>query len=115
MDAAFDTVGGDALKASANLLAPEGRLVSIADPDVFDYGGRYYFVRPDAADLLRLSGLAEEGVVSVHVSETFPLERAADAHRLNQEGRTRGKIVVTVDWETEEEPVAPEGLWQGAQ
>lgn len=112
VEAAFDTVGGGALKASADLLAPEGRLVSIADPDVFDYGGRYYFVRPDATDLLRLSELAEEGVVTVHVSETFPLERTADAHRLNQEGRTRGKIVVTVDWETEEEPVAPEGLWQ---
>ncbi|MEU8753069.1 NADP-dependent oxidoreductase [Streptomyces chartreusis] len=111
VNVAFDTVGGDALKASANLLAPEGRLVSIADPDVVDYGGRYYFVRPDAGDLLRLSELAEQGVVSVHVSETFPLERAADAHRLNQEGRTRGKIVVTVDWDTEEAS-APDGLWQ---
>ncbi|RSN98358.1 alcohol dehydrogenase [Streptomyces sp. WAC 05379] len=111
VNVAFDTVGGDALKASANLLAPEGRLASIADPDVVDYGGRYYFVRPDAGDLLRLSELAEQGVVSVHVSETFPLERAADAHRLNQEGRTRGKIVVTVDWDTEEAS-APDGLWQ---
>ncbi|WP_435284438.1 NADP-dependent oxidoreductase [Streptomyces koelreuteriae] len=101
VDAVFDTIGGDALKASANLLAPEGRLVSIADGDVVNYGGRYYFVRPDAEDLQRLSDLAEQGVVSVHVSETFPLERAADAHLLNQEGRTRGKIVVTVDWETE--------------
>ncbi|MFE7443100.1 NADP-dependent oxidoreductase [Streptomyces chartreusis] len=111
VNVAFDTVGGDALKASANLLAPEGRLASIADPDVVDYGGRYYFVRPDAGDLLRLSELAEQGVVNVHVSETFPLERAADAHRLNQEGRTRGKIVVTVDWDTEE-ATAPDGLWQ---
>ncbi|NUO44990.1 MAG: NADP-dependent oxidoreductase [Streptomyces sp.] len=114
VDAALDTVGGEALKASANLLAPEGRLVSIADPDVYDYGGRYYFVRPDTEDLLRLSELAEEGVVSVHVSETFPLEQAADAHRLNQEGRTRGKIVVTVDWAAEE-AAAPEGLWQGSE
>ncbi|EFL31057.1 alcohol dehydrogenase GroES domain-containing protein [Streptomyces viridochromogenes DSM 40736] len=101
VDALFDTVGGDTLKVSANLLAPEGRLASIADPDVVNYGGRYYFVRPDAEDLQRLSDLAEQGVLSVHVSETFPLERAADAHRLNQKGRTRGKIVVTVDWETE--------------
>ncbi|WP_328870244.1 NADP-dependent oxidoreductase [Streptomyces sp. NBC_00287] len=102
VDAVLDTVGGEALKASANVLSPEGRLVSIADPEVFDYGGRYYFVRPDAEDLLRLTELAEQGVVSVHVSETFPLERAADAYRLNEEGRTRGKIVVTVDWEKEE-------------
>ncbi|MFF9032337.1 NADP-dependent oxidoreductase [Streptomyces iakyrus] len=103
VDAVFDTVGGDALKVSANLLAPEGRMVSIADNDVVDYGGRYYFVRPDPQDLQRLADLAEQGVVSVHVDATFPLERAADAHRLNQEGRTRGKIVVTVDWETDGE------------
>ncbi|MFF5186937.1 NADP-dependent oxidoreductase [Streptomyces sp. NPDC000345] len=104
VDAVFDTVGGETLKVSAQLLAPEGRLVSIADPDVVGYGGRYSFVRPDADDLTRLAELAEQGVVSVHVSETFPLDRAADAYRLNQEGRTRGKIVMTVDWETENPP-----------
>ncbi|MET7654382.1 MULTISPECIES: NADP-dependent oxidoreductase [unclassified Streptomyces] len=103
VDAAFDTVGGETLKVSANLLAPEGRLVSIADGDVVGYGGRYYWARPDADDLTRLSELAEQGVVAVHVSETFPLERAADAHRLNERGSTRGKIVVTVDW-TDESP-----------
>ncbi|MFD7703009.1 NADP-dependent oxidoreductase [Streptomyces caelestis] len=96
VDAVFDTVGGDALKASANLLAPEGRLASITDPEVVGYGGRYWFVRPDPQDLQHLSDLADQGTVTVHVSETFPLERAADAHRLSQEGRTRGKIVVTM-------------------
>ncbi|MGW4440887.1 NADP-dependent oxidoreductase [Streptomyces sp. NPDC004596] len=98
VDAALDTIGGQTMKTSADLLTPEGRLVSIADPEVVSYGGLYYFVRPDTGDLTRLSELAEEGVVSVHVSQTFPLERAAEAQRLNQEGRTRGKIVVKVDW-----------------
>ncbi|WP_369245451.1 NADP-dependent oxidoreductase [Streptomyces sp. R41] len=98
VDAAFDTIGGDTMRMSADLLAPEGRLASIADPDVVGFGGRYYFVRPDPYDLQSLCDLAEQGVVSVHVSETFPLERAADAHRLSAEGRTQGKIVVTVDW-----------------
>ncbi|MGW0138697.1 NADP-dependent oxidoreductase [Streptomyces calvus] len=97
VDAVFDVVGGDALKASANLLAPDGRLASIVDPAVVDYGGRYWFVRPDPQDLRRLSELAEAGTVSVHVAETFPLSRAAEAHRLSEQGRTRGKIVVTVD------------------
>ncbi|MEU3662966.1 NADP-dependent oxidoreductase [Streptomyces sp. NPDC032940] len=101
VDAVFDTVGGETLRVSADLLGAGGRLVSIADPDVVDYGGRYLFVRPDAEDLLRLTELAEQGVVGVHVSETFPLERAAQAHRRSEEGRTRGKIVVTVDWEAE--------------
>ncbi|MFE2986586.1 NADP-dependent oxidoreductase [Streptomyces sp. NPDC059262] len=96
VDAVFDTVGGEALKVSADLLAPGGRLASIADASVVDLGGHYVFVRPDAADLTRLADLAEQDVVTVHVDETFPLERAADAQRLSAEGRTRGKIVVTV-------------------
>ncbi|MEU3195169.1 NADP-dependent oxidoreductase [Streptomyces sp. NPDC006996] len=96
VDAVFDTVGGDALRASANLLAPDGRLASITDPEVVDLGGHYWFVRPDPQDLSHLSDLADQGALTIHVSETFPLSRAAEAHRLNQEGRTRGKIVVTL-------------------
>ncbi|GGU62435.1 MULTISPECIES: NADP-dependent oxidoreductase [Streptomyces] len=98
-DAAFDTVGGEALRVSAETLAGGGRLASIADSEVFSYGGRYAFVRPDAADLAQLAELAEQGIVTVHVDRVFPLEQAAEAYRLNQEGRTRGKIVVTVDWD----------------
>ncbi|MGC4950497.1 NADP-dependent oxidoreductase [Streptomyces sp. DT224] len=103
IDAAFDTVGGDALRASAETLAPEGRLASIVDTEVFSYGGRYAFVRPDADDLAHLAELAEQGIVTVHVDRVFPLAETAAAQRLNAEGRTRGKIVVTVDWD------APQG------
>ncbi|MFB8772652.1 NADP-dependent oxidoreductase [Streptomyces broussonetiae] len=99
VDAAFDTIGGETTKVSANLLAPEGRLISVADPEVVDYGGRYHFVRPDAGDLLHLTELAEQGAISVHVDRTYPLEQAAEAHRHSQEGRTRGKLVVTVAWD----------------
>ncbi|MYX12757.1 zinc-binding dehydrogenase [Streptomyces sp. SID8374] len=99
-DAAFDTVGGEALRVSAETLAEGGRLASIADNEVFSYGGRYAFVRPDAADLVQLAELAEQGIVTVHVDRVFPLEQAAEAYRLNQEGRTRGKIVVRVDWDS---------------
>ncbi|WP_236239239.1 NADP-dependent oxidoreductase [Streptomyces sp. CC228A] len=97
VQAAFDTLGGQSLKDSANVLAPEGRLASIADGDVVGLGGRYVFVRPDAEDLAALAALAEEGVLSVHVARTFPLEEAADAQRANQEGGLQGKVVVTVD------------------
>ncbi|MBV2356182.1 NADP-dependent oxidoreductase [Streptomyces sp. J2-1] len=102
VDAVFDTVGGDTLRASAGLLAGDGRLASVADRDVVDLGGTYCFVRPDTGDLTRLADLAEQGVLTVHVTDTFPLHRTADAHRLSERGHTRGKIVVTVDWETEE-------------
>ncbi|MCI3929588.1 NADP-dependent oxidoreductase [Streptomyces sp. AN091965] len=101
VDAAFDTIGGDTLRVSAELLAPGGRLASVADGSVIGLGGRYCFVRPDADDLRHLTELAEQDVLTVHVDATFPLERAADAHRLSEQGRTRGKIVVTVDWAAE--------------
>ncbi|MGW7366599.1 NADP-dependent oxidoreductase [Streptomyces sp. NPDC054841] len=99
VDAVFDTIGGETLTVSAELLAKGGRLASISDAAVTTLGGRYVFVRPNTADLYRLSELAEEEVISVHVARSFPLEKAADAHRLSQEGHARGKIVVTVDWE----------------
>jgi NADPH:quinone reductase-like Zn-dependent oxidoreductase len=96
VDAVLDLIGGDALKISPELLAEGGRLASVADGAVLALGGRYVFVRPDAGDLEALTALAERGQLRVDVAAAFPLERAADAQRLNQEGHTRGKVVVTV-------------------
>ncbi|MFD8871230.1 NADP-dependent oxidoreductase [Streptomyces sp. NPDC059590] len=96
VDAVFDTVGGDALTDSVPLLSGGGRLASITDQAVLALGGRYVFVRPDANDLQDLTDIAERGALGVEVSAVFPLKNTADAHRLNEEGHTRGKIVVTV-------------------
>ncbi|MGW0122218.1 NADP-dependent oxidoreductase [Streptomyces sp. NPDC003327] len=96
LDAVLDTIGGPYLQISARLLAPGGRLASIADGEVLALGGRYFWVRPDAADLAALADLADEGVLTVRVARTFPLERAADAQRANAEGGLNGKVVVTV-------------------
>ncbi|MEV4439352.1 NADP-dependent oxidoreductase [Streptomyces sp. NPDC049577] len=92
----LDLVGGGAVKTSPDLAAPGARLVSIADPEVAALGGRLLWVRPDAADLTALGHLAEQGVLTVEIAEVFPLERTADAHRLSEQGHTRGKIVVRV-------------------
>jgi NADPH:quinone reductase-like Zn-dependent oxidoreductase len=49
-------------------------------------------VEPDRGGL---EGLVAAGV-RPHVEATFPLEDAARAHELGEQGRTRGKIVLTV-------------------
>jgi len=49
-----------------------------------------------AADLERLSGLIEDGKVVPSVDRSYPLEEAPDAMRLLEEGRVRGKVVITV-------------------
>ena len=104
VDAALDTIGGFYLKLTPELLAPEGRLASVADGEVIGLGGRYYWVRPDAEDLTALARLAEEGALTVRVARTYPLEETAQAQRAHAEGGLNGKVVVTVPWTDPGEP-----------
>jgi NADPH2:quinone reductase len=43
------------------------------------------------------AALVEAGQLRVHVSHRFPLELAAEAHRLIEAGHTTGKIVLTMN------------------
>jgi NADPH:quinone reductase-like Zn-dependent oxidoreductase len=98
VDAALDFVGGLALAQSAALVRDPARHVSIVDANgVLGQGGRYVFVKPDAARLAWLGELAAAGQLRVEVQQAFPLERAAEAHRLVQGGHVRGKVVLTLE------------------
>ena len=46
--------------------------------------------------LERCTKLIEAGELKVHVDRTLPLESAAEAHALVANGKTKGKIVLTV-------------------
>ncbi|MDI3404787.1 NADP-dependent oxidoreductase [Streptomyces cavernicola] len=102
VDAVLDFVGGGVAEVSVPLLkqAPQGersaRLASIADGEVLGVGGHLVWVRPDSEGLAELAGLADAGKLRVHVDHALPLESAGEAWRLSQEGRTRGKIVLTL-------------------
>jgi NADPH:quinone reductase-like Zn-dependent oxidoreductase len=48
----------------------------------------------DTAALDRLRQMAEVGVLTLRVAETFPPERAADAHRRLEAGGVRGRLVI---------------------
>ncbi|MEU4352324.1 NADP-dependent oxidoreductase [Streptomyces sp. NPDC023838] len=96
VDAALDFVGGGVVDLSQALLKQRERIVSIADQTAVEKGGHSLWVRPVSEDLTELARLADAGKLKVNVERTFPLAEAADAWRLNQEGRTRGKIVLTV-------------------
>jgi NADPH2:quinone reductase len=47
--------------------------------------------------LRRGTELFEARELRIHVDKTFPLERAAEAHALVASGKTKGKVVLTVD------------------
>jgi NADPH2:quinone reductase len=97
IDVAFDLYGDERL---GNAVRDGGRLVSIASPP--SYGERgvvpsYMFVRPDGEQLEELAALADEGRLLVDVAEVLPLEDAARAHELSEDGHVRGKLVLRVD------------------
>ncbi|MCA5893737.1 NADP-dependent oxidoreductase [Isoptericola sp. NEAU-Y5] len=97
VDVALDYVGGDAVAVSAAVLADGGTIASVVDAAARDdHGGQYVWVRPSVPDLEALAALIDAGKVTVEVAEVFDLADAAEAHRANESGHTRGKIVVRV-------------------
>jgi NADPH:quinone reductase-like Zn-dependent oxidoreductase len=100
VDTVFDIVGGDGQADARAAMREGGRIVSIVDPDPAHgdpVQGLYVFVQPDGAGLRELARRFDAGELRVEIQETFPLERAADAHRLLQEGHARGKLVIEVE------------------
>jgi NADPH:quinone reductase-like Zn-dependent oxidoreductase len=97
VDAVLDLVGGDALKDAPLQVKDTSRVASVIEADtVLELGGRYVFVRPERDHLDALARLVDDGALRVQIAERFPLEQIAEAHRLSEQGHTRGKIVVTI-------------------
>lgn len=95
VDVVADLVGGDALAVSDALLAPGGRVGSIADGQgALERGGAYVFVRPSPAELTELAMLIDAGQVRVDIAATYPLDQAKEAYQRLRDGHVRGKIVL---------------------
>ncbi|WP_051899131.1 NADP-dependent oxidoreductase [Sciscionella sediminilitoris] len=98
IDAALDFYGGDAVAVSQQVLKDPARVASVVDFTAPEQGGHLVWARANAEELTELTGLAESGKLSVTVNRSFPLEQAAEAWRaIQEEGRTRGRIVLDVD------------------
>ncbi|MEU2788713.1 NADP-dependent oxidoreductase [Streptomyces sp. NPDC007100] len=105
VDVVLDTIGGDTVERSLGVLRPGGHLVTAVAEDDPALIARYeaaglrfsgIAVDPDPVALRGLVELVEQGRLRVHVQETFPFERIADAHRQLDSGHLRGKLVLTV-------------------
>nr|WP_028922825.1 NADP-dependent oxidoreductase [Pseudonocardia acaciae] len=104
VDVVLDLAGGEVATRSLDALRPNGLLVSVARPadDTFaraaDRGLRTarVLVEPDGHGLEKLAELVQAKRLRPLVDRTFPLDQAAEAHRLSETGHTFGKIVLTV-------------------
>jgi len=103
VDVVFDLVGGAYGERSARVLKSGGLLVGavgmylgITPEQVAEAGVRLAVVsvRPSASDLRELAKLVEAGQLTVHVEHAVPLDEAAKAHELAEDGHVTGKIVL---------------------
>jgi NADPH:quinone reductase-like Zn-dependent oxidoreductase len=100
VDVVLDTQGRAIQERSFAVLKPGSVLVSITDaPDetlAQTYGVKTARIRvhPSGVQLAEIAQLFASGKLHVEIARTFPLSAAADAHRLGEEGHTRGKIVL---------------------
>jgi len=104
VDVVLELVGGDYGTRSIDVLRPGGLLVTAVERTNAELAARTaaagrrfagVTVEPDGAGLEHLAQLVDSGRLRVHVEHAVPLEEAAKAHALLDQG-VPGKIVLTL-------------------
>ncbi|WP_349962955.1 quinone oxidoreductase [Rhizobium sp. ZPR3] len=111
----YDGVGRDTFSASLDCLRPRGLLASIGassgvpsavEMSTLNTKGSLFITRPGlaahASDIVEYKARAQDvlsalsqGIIPARTSKTFALTDAAEAHRVLEEGRAGGAIVLT--------------------
>ncbi|MGC4082512.1 MAG: quinone oxidoreductase [Vicinamibacterales bacterium] len=116
VDVVYDGVGRSTYEKSLDSLRPRGMLVLFGnasgpvpplDPLVLNTKGSLFLTRPSLAhyianrdELLWRAGelldMVARGTLTVRVDATYPLDRAADAHRALEGRGTMGKLLIAI-------------------
>lgn len=102
VDIVFDTIGGDTLERSWQVVKKGGVLVSVASPPSPDeakaHGVRpvWFIVEPNRDQLIRIGALIDAGRIRPIIDTVLPLSEARRAYEQGARGHTRGKIVLRV-------------------
>jgi NADPH:quinone reductase len=117
VDVAMDNVGGTEIQAMFPVIKHYGEMVTLLKPDnTVDWAEARFrnisfnfevMLSPLLYELIdaqlhqtwileQCADLIDEGKLQIHVSNTLPLEQAADAHRQLETDHTTGKIVLSI-------------------
>ncbi len=114
VDVVYDSVGKDSFPGSIDSLKPRGMLVTFGNatgpvdpvpPALLNQKGSLYLTRPSLmhyygkpedfqAGCARLFDVVTSGAVKIHVNQSFPLEKAAEAHRALEGRATTGSTIL---------------------
>jgi NADPH:quinone reductase-like Zn-dependent oxidoreductase len=96
VDAVFDVAGKTPVQELISLVSEPSQVLSIADFAASQAGARVTDAGPDSRPKQALAEVAEllaQNKLVIKV-QTFPFDRAAEAYRILQDGRVRGKLVL---------------------
>ena len=103
VDLVFDTVGGDTLQRSWQVIKPGGVLVTIVSPPPSFENAKahsvrpvWFIVEPNREQLIQIGALIDAGHIRPIIDTVFLLSQARQAYEQGARGHTRGKIVLRV-------------------
>lgn len=100
IDVVFDTVGGETLHRSWNVLKPGGRLVTIAADVEYSADERskaaFFIVEANHLQLVEIARQFETGELRTVLDRVLPFSEALEAYTDKSGRRRRGKLVVSV-------------------
>jgi NADPH:quinone reductase-like Zn-dependent oxidoreductase len=103
VDLVFDTVGGDTLQRSWQVIKPGGALVTIVSPPPSFENAKaqgirpfWFVVEPNRDELIQMGSLIDAGHLRPIIDTVFPFSQARQAYEQGARGHTRGKIVLRV-------------------
>jgi NADPH:quinone reductase-like Zn-dependent oxidoreductase len=110
VDAVLDTVGGDTLQRSYEVLKERGVLVTIVQPPSEQEAAKRHakasmlVTQSNSATLQTLSNLVDSGKIKPLVAKVYPLSEAGNAWRDSRSHHAEGKIAFKVSAEAEQTP-----------
>ncbi|HEY9049795.1 MAG TPA: NADP-dependent oxidoreductase [Ohtaekwangia sp.] len=104
-DFVLDTLGGDSIDRSLAVTKRGGTVISIPSglaeavtekAKQLGIQGYFFLVQSNGEDMNKIAALLEKGIIKPHVPQTFSFQDMGNAHLLQETGRAKGKIVVTL-------------------
>lgn len=105
LDFVFDTMAGETLEKSIQVVKKGGKIISIPSgipQAVVDLGKSkgvevaFQLVQSNGNDMKQLAIWLASGQLKTVVSHNFPFQEMAQAHQQMETGKTKGKIVVSI-------------------
>lgn len=125
-DVVLNSLGADVLEKSLKVLKPGGQLISISGPPTAqfaqeqdlswplkqimrllslgirrkarkqDVNYRFVFMRANGTQLQQITALIEAGIIKPVIDRAFPFESTAEALKYVEQGRAKGKVVISI-------------------